>query len=313
MRLYDRLSMYGLTTGQPWEDRDADRIAKSIVDAAPEAVVILADDIASAWVKSEPITDWKGPRMVVSPFPVSFIEARIPKRPPEVERSRLNFAYMEGCRVGLLTVREPWSDTGMPLMLVDDSGLPDEDPAWVQHSYWLLHFPFPEWAGSGPVRVVMAASHSYIKPDGTLMRSIDGKALSFAETLPRMPHVEEYLVEFGSFFHHVFHLMHCKNIGLRDEYQTRQARRKRERMGAGDWKYKVLTINPTMTPGSGSQRGARIGDMPAHLVRGHFATYSEDNPLFGKYTGTFWRPAHVRGNADNGTVYKDYKVKAPKV
>lgn len=36
----------------------------------------------------------------------------------------------------------------------------------------------------------------------------------------------------------------------------------------------------------------------AHIVRGHFATYTDDAPLFGKYTGTYWRPAHARGVTD---------------
>lgn len=46
-----------------------------------------------------------------------------------------------------------------------------------------------------------------------------------------------------------------------------------------------------------------------HICRGNFAHYTADNPLFGKYEGTFWRPAHVRGNEKRGRVLKDYSVK----
>ena len=45
-----------------------------------------------------------------------------------------------------------------------------------------------------------------------------------------------------------------------------------------------------------------------HICRGHFVTYTPKHPLFGKYVGTFWKPDHVRGNAKNGIVLKDYKV-----
>lgn len=42
------------------------------------------------------------------------------------------------------------------------------------------------------------------------------------------------------------------------------------------------------------------------------AYYHKDRPLFGSYVGTFWRPAHVRGNAENGINVNDYEVLAPK-
>ena len=45
-----------------------------------------------------------------------------------------------------------------------------------------------------------------------------------------------------------------------------------------------------------------------HICRGHFATYTENNPLFGKLKGTFWKPAHVRGSIEDGIVDKDYRV-----
>lgn len=46
----------------------------------------------------------------------------------------------------------------------------------------------------------------------------------------------------------------------------------------------------------------------AHICRGHFATYTDESKLFGKYVGKFWHPAHVRGNAKNGSVVKDYEI-----
>src|SRR3990167_3444505 len=48
-----------------------------------------------------------------------------------------------------------------------------------------------------------------------------------------------------------------------------------------------------------------------HIVRGHPVTYTKEKPLFGKYSGTFWKPAHARGSIEQGAVLKDYKVNAP--
>lgn len=59
--------------------------------------------------------------------------------------------------------------------------------------------------------------------------------------------------------------------------------------------------NPT-GPNDKSGKGYR-----AHLVRGSFATYHSDAPLFGKYTGTFWRPGHEKPGT-SGRVIKRYNV-----
>ncbi len=45
-----------------------------------------------------------------------------------------------------------------------------------------------------------------------------------------------------------------------------------------------------------------------HMCRGHFKTYTEDAPLFGKYAGTFWWQPQARGKKENGTIIKDYEV-----
>lgn len=102
-------------------------------------------------------------------------------------------------------------------------------------------------------------------------------------------------------------LMHCKNIELVDEPMSRQVRRRKERKG--EVVYKVLAIEPfkqqvrrQVMPGESEIKKA------LHICRGHFATYTDKKPLFGKYTGTFWRSMHVRGNAEQGKVVKDYTV-----
>jgi hypothetical protein len=45
-----------------------------------------------------------------------------------------------------------------------------------------------------------------------------------------------------------------------------------------------------------------------HVVRGHFSTYTKEAPLFGKVTGTFWVPAHIRGLESERVITSEYVV-----
>ena len=105
-------------------------------------------------------------------------------------------------------------------------------------------------------------------------------------------------------------LTHCKNVELIDQPLTRQQRRRKERKN--EIYYKVLVIEPfkKQVRNEAAQHGGSEIDRALHICRGHFATYTEDKPLFGKYTGTFWKPMHVRGKRSAGMVVKDYEVHA---
>ena len=102
--------------------------------------------------------------------------------------------------------------------------------------------------------------------------------------------------------------LHCKNIPLIDEPLSRQQRRMNERKGKKDT-YKILDINPfkrqvNRETGPGQSKFEKA----MHICRGHFATYTEERPLFGKHVGTYWVPMHVKGNKGRGTVTKDYHI-----
>lgn len=103
-------------------------------------------------------------------------------------------------------------------------------------------------------------------------------------------------------------LLHCKNVALIDKPLSRQQRRLLERKGG--IRYKVLDIEPfKQQVRRETQPGESQMQRALHICRGHFATYTDDAPLFGKVTGTFWKPMHVRGNSAAGEVIKDYNVK----
>lgn len=112
-------------------------------------------------------------------------------------------------------------------------------------------------------------------------------------------HILDYAISF----------LHCKNIELVDRPVTRQYRRKQERENKPIIRYKQLVIEPLKkqirneNKGEGSELKRCL-----HICRGHFRTYTEDRPLFGKYAGNFWVPMHLKGNKGKGQINKTYKV-----
>lgn len=102
---------------------------------------------------------------------------------------------------------------------------------------------------------------------------------------------------------------HCKGVTIREHQPTRQVRRAAARSGKPVYAHHTIDVQAV-------DRVLRQRDVAAdgeitkalHIARGHFAHYSAEHPLFGKYVGTVYRPMHVRGRAKNGIVTKDYRV-----
>lgn len=108
-------------------------------------------------------------------------------------------------------------------------------------------------------------------------------------------------------------MFHVKNIVIRPRTVPRHIRRRAKRETGRDLDrvvYHTLAIRPFRQSVRYESRAVNGGglDGPLHLVRGHFAFYSDDHPLFGKYPGTFWRPEHYAGNRNNGTSRKTYTI-----
>lgn len=109
-------------------------------------------------------------------------------------------------------------------------------------------------------------------------------------------------------------LLHCKNIDVVDHQEKRAVRRRVQReTGEPYTVHKTLMIEPMKkvlrSEGGSSENGIKRA---MHITRGHFAVYSRERPLFGRYAGTFWKPQHIRGKASVGTVEKQYQVTQPK-
>jgi hypothetical protein len=104
---------------------------------------------------------------------------------------------------------------------------------------------------------------------------------------------------------------HCRNVQLVDAAPSRQVRRAALRTQQPCLVYKTLVIDPAHPVVRHEQRRVQSGEQvpkALHLVRGHFAVYTDEKPLFGRYSGRFFIPMHTRGTLRGGLVVKDYAV-----
>ena len=103
---------------------------------------------------------------------------------------------------------------------------------------------------------------------------------------------------------------HCKNVDYYEKSHPEKLQKANIKRGKKPQEtYKVLDIGGLQKQAKSESTSER-GELKTalHICRGHFKTYTEENPLFGKHTGTYWWPMHKRGSEDNGKVNKDYKV-----
>lgn len=109
-------------------------------------------------------------------------------------------------------------------------------------------------------------------------------------------------------------LAHCRNVSVVEKNYGLERNLKRRRKGKPDKffdSYYVLEIPQTGDYWYGANSGK--GDskqLRHHVVRGHFKTYTEDAPRFGRpdQVGDFWIPSHARGNPELGRIEKDYRL-----
>lgn len=130
---------------------------------------------------------------------------------------------------------------------------------------------------------------------------------------------KQYLSEYANVVRITFQLLNCKNVSTIEhdgfEDMPPHARKHWERKGKPEpVKHYTLAVK---VPGEKKPTPFKElieiekhkSTKALHVVRGHFATYTEENKLFGKYMGAFWVPAHFRGLKENGVIKKDYRLK----
>jgi hypothetical protein len=107
-------------------------------------------------------------------------------------------------------------------------------------------------------------------------------------------------------------MMNCSNVGtVQVEPPPKLSKKRKKRYGHPLTTYRVIRVTPHFTQKGRKKHSDETiaeGSQPLHIVRGHFKTYEEDRPLFGRYAGTFWWNSQVRGSRDSGEVLHDYEV-----
>jgi hypothetical protein len=139
-----------------------------------------------------------------------------------------------------------------------------------------------------------------VDPESILLGSFDTLTQDQAESCVRMYFPLFLALSFSN----------CKNVRHEKQIPT-DNRIRRERRRDPRYSYYTLLIDPMRqvlnAEGNAEANGLKTA---LHICRGHFRRYDE-KPLFGRYRGAFWTPAHIRGTVERGVVVKDYRVKAP--
>jgi hypothetical protein len=173
-----------------------------------------------------------------------------------------------------------------------------------------------QYAADGVIESVPHCMGFAVRPDG----SVEGMHRATEREGPQRPEENlsksrQNILVFMTFFAGLATtFVHCKNVKTIEHQPSRQQRRFRERKGGPplvSWRtIDVPAVDRLLREEGGlGQHGLKKA---LHLVRGNFATYTEDAPLFGRYTGTFYRPQHVRGKDKGRLSVHDYRVHGPK-
>ena len=108
-------------------------------------------------------------------------------------------------------------------------------------------------------------------------------------------------------FTETVNMLNCTNVTV--AYPTRpMARPQRRRLDRMGVRFSEIHVRPTSKSYKGNGQALADMEMPLHGVRGHYATYGTDGRglLFGRLSGRYWIPPHVRGTKAVGEVEQSY-------
>jgi len=104
---------------------------------------------------------------------------------------------------------------------------------------------------------------------------------------------------------HALTLFHVKNATLAG-ISNRRDRRRDEQAGLPHVVVRELVIAPLRRSLEAIRRAkSESGEIPFHLCRGHFKTFTGTAPLLGRFVGTYWWEPHWRGSEHVGAVLHD--------
>jgi hypothetical protein len=299
-------------------------------EALETAVILDATSTSRAMFESDDRTDFDYLRDFanpVAPWPVMWFESHAP-RFLTLGRTREDWnakPRRSAWGFGVFTIdreRPPAADdpagrvVAATLLMMPPADLtPFEAARWL--SVAMLFDRLPGAHGAfGPAGTTMYG----VTPDGVMVaRPGDGGPWTafLAPVDPTTgPPVEDIREQCDPAFLSLMYALsvaNCRNVEATETEPdlSRQQRRAAERKGEPIRRYYVLAIKPGRGGAEARRDSTDKAPRAMHLCRGHFATYSAERPLFGKYSGTFWVPAHIRGSDELGVVAKDYQTTPP--
>ncbi|MDO8607291.1 MAG: hypothetical protein Q7R40_12205 [Phaeospirillum sp.] len=208
--------------------------------------------------------------------------------------------YIYQCNLALHEFRSKGEQVGSAL-----SELPDDGWMVTASLFW----DDPRTGFCGPITIIGFE----VSADGKM-----GPRLQYFTPSRTGQAVPDSLNEAGGFLWSALlalSFMHCRNVKVEThEPDAKHARAWVKQHRHPLTRYHTLIIDPMREVLRREGGAERVGLQKAlHICRGHFRTYTEEKPMFGRYVGTVWTPSHVRGTTEAGQVVKDYRVKAPAV
>lgn len=295
----------------------ADEAGTILVPVAEDALAledltglpVIVVDEAAEYVASLTVTE----DFRAKDAPIATTEAFYGVIRPPFDRCFLEFS---GRRYG----RTPGLRVGWLIEVEDADDAPESAPTWLAEARWFLTMSLLVEAARkgvvfGPCMQHVIPLNRYGEPC-----SPDGHGPGISEQRPSMspePTPGEDLFLRGASLFLAFpaifglSLINCKNVDIRPVDPPEPLSRKHSRKhGHPLTRYYVLDIQPMRrildTEGEAQTKGLTHA---LHICRGHFKTFTEDAPLFGKRTGTYWWQPQLRGKTEHGVVEKDYRLR----
>lgn len=149
-----------------------------------------------------------------------------------------------------------------------------------------------DWSSTGYVIL-------YLDEHGRRIPDTEAAVVDFGGEAVQRIAVEPFMMALG--------LLNCRNVETKVVPYSGHQQKKLKRSGSPLITRRTLVIKPQgkRYEGSGESTGR---ENRWHMCRGHFKTFTEAAPLFGRVTGTFWWQAQVRGSKSRGEVHKDYLI-----
>lgn len=230
-----------------------------------------------------------------------------------------------GARSGLLTsaeqraAREKLQEGDLGAILGGlRAGRDPDAPRWVAWSTPLLHHrqARPWRAVSGIVRTFQALSADGLAAFDPFY-SVSPQAMVDLGLAITAANVREFLarwdtISFPAFL--CYSLLTARNATLEEHApRPKAARARAQRTGEPLRAFRTVRVVPlALRRASGASTESDERDaQPFHEVRGHFKTYTQERPLFGRVVGRYWWSPQARGSLVVGVVEKDYDVCPP--